>query len=467
MRRQICIGLAAVTALAIGLAPAPASAGQGPTYEIDWDQVDAEVDAVEAATGQEALSGEIAGAAWIAQVPDNWNGDLLIYAHGYRGEGTDLTVDAPPVYQWLTAQGYAWAASSYRRNSYDPGIGVIDTKNLTRHMQSMLRQGLDKTYLAGFSMGGHVTAAAIERYPGTYDGALPACGVVGDVELFDYFLDYNLGGAAIAGLPPDFPSPDDEWTTRTVPDIKAALSDDPDGTVGPNPFLSSSWAGGFLQIVTPTPSPLTAAGETFKDFVEIGSGGERATFDVAWNYWHGVDAPAGNFFFDLGEGQGTIANRSGVVSQNSDMSYADEYGPEFAFVDDTVLRQSASNRVRKSQGIKPAVLINGTPSVPVLAIHTTGDLFVPIEMEQIYAREVIANGRGDLLVQRAIRDVGHCSFTPDELVQSYSDLFEWVETGVRPLGEDLLNDMGSPTLGCDFTTGAGGSGFRGFLAPCP
>ena len=41
---------------------------------------------------------------------------------------------------------------------------------------------------------------------------------------------------------------------------------------------------------------------------------------------------------------------------------------------------------------QPSVLIDGTPSVPVLSIHATGDLFVPIEMEQHYAREVRANG---------------------------------------------------------------------------
>ncbi len=468
MRRHLSIGLAAVTAVTVGLAPAAASAGKGPTYEIDRGQVAAEIAEVEKATGQEVLSGEIAGAAWIAQVPDNWNGDLLIYAHGYRGEGTNLTVDAPPVYEWLSESGYAWAASSYRRNSYDPGIGVIDTKNLTSHIQSMLRRdGLDKTYLAGVSMGGHVTTAAIERYPKLWDGALPACGVVGDVELFDYFLDYNVGAAAIAGLSPDYPWPDAEWTDRTVPQIKAALSNNPEGTANANPLLRSSWAGGFLQIVSPTPSPLNHAGETFKDFVEIGSGGDRVTFDTAWNYWHGVDAPAGEFFFDLGEGDGTVANRSGTVGQNSDMTYGGEYGAEFGFVDATVLRQTASNRVRKSQGNQPTVLINGTPSVPVLSIHTTGDLFVPIEMEQIYAREVIANGRGDLLVQRAIRDVGHCSFTDDELIQSYTDLFAWVETGIRPAGEDLLNGISSPTLGCEFTKGAGGSGFRTFLEACP
>ena len=455
MRRRLTVGVLAVAAVLTGVVSTPLDAKRGPSYEIDENQVAAEVASVEASTGQEVLSGEIAGAAWIAQIPDNWNGDLVIYAHGYRGEGTDLTVDAPPGYEFLTASGYAWAASSYRRNSYDPGVGVLDTKNLTRHVQGLLRRegDLDKTYLTGFSMGGHVTAAAIEKYPSLWDGAMPVCGVMGDVELFDYFLDYNVGAAAIAGLEPDYNYPDPAWTTTTVPSIKAALSNEAGG----------SWAGGLPQIFG-APSPLTAAGEDFKDFVEIGSGGDRVTFDVAWNFWHGLADPSGNFFFSLGEGDGQIANRSGIVSQNSDMTYLDEYDFD---IDDQVLRISASNRVRKSQGSQPAPIINGTPSIPVLSLHTTGDLFVPIEMQQIYAQEVIDNGRGDLLVQRAVRDVGHCTFTAEELTRGYSDLFAWVESGVRPAGEDLIGDISSPSLGCEFTMGAGGSGLRGFLEPCP
>lgn len=455
MSRSRSILVLAVASMAVGVVPGRAAAEPRPDYEIDTAQVAAEIADVEEATGQQVLSGEIAGAAWIAQIPDNWNGDLVVYAHGYRGEGTDLTVDAPPAYQFLTASGYAWAASSYRRNSYDPGIGVTDTKNLTRHMQSVLRRkgDLDKTYLTGFSMGGHVTAAAIEKYPNLWDGAMPACGVLGDVELFDYFLDYNVGAAAIAGLSPDYPYPDPNWTSTTVPAIRAELSTEPAG----------QWAGGLPQIFG-APSPLTPQGEQFKDFVEVGSGGDRVTYDVAWNYWHGLADPTGNFFFDLANGDGTIANRSGQVAQNTDMTYLGEYGFD---IDDEVLRVDGANRVRKSQGSKPAPIINGTPSIPVLSIHTTGDLFVPIEMEQLYAREVIDNGRGDLLVQRAIRDVGHCSFTADEVVRSYTDLFTWVETGVRPAGEDLVGDILSPTLGCDFTMGTGGSGFRSVLEPCP
>jgi hypothetical protein len=111
----------------------------------------------------------------------------------------------------------------------------------------------------------------------------------------------------------------------------------------------------------------------------------------------------------------------------------------------TIERVEGSNRVRRSQGQKPAPLIEGDPSIPVLSIHTIGDLFVPIEMQLVYADRVEANGKSDLLVQRAIRDVGHCTFSGSEWVQSYTDLFAWVTTGDAPKGEDLRGHRRSAT----------------------
>ncbi len=451
-------------ALVASLIALPASADRGPEYSFDPDAplAGGPLDPI-TADGVETVVGEIAGAGYVGQMPADWNGELVVWAHGYRGEPEDgatrLYVDPPPVREWLLDQGYAWIASSYRRNSYDPGVGVLDTKNVTQRAGQLWGQP-ERTYLAGASMGGHVTAAAIEQFPNLYDGALPACGVVGDVELFDYFLDYNLGAAAFAGLDADdLTYPDADWVHDEVVDIKQALSlyDDLGLTD------ASLWAFDGSPLVGPTDF-LVGPGEDFKDFIEAGSGGERGLiYDVAWDYWH--FAGDGDFFFDLGEGDGTIANRSGVVGQNSDTVYAEEYGSEFATLDDDILRIDGANRVRKAKGHKPAPIIEGDPSVPVLTIHTMGDLFVPIEMEQIYAREVAANGKSDLLVQRAIRDVGHCTFTTAEWEQSFTDLFDWVETGVRPEGEDLLADDISD-LGCAWThnDAIGGTPYRPLFA---
>ena len=94
------------------------------------------------------------------------------------------------------------------------------------------------------------------------------------------------------------------------------------------------------------------------------------------------------------------------------MSYQTEYGFE---IDDQIKRQTAASYNRDPQNLDlPAPIVRGEPEIPVLSIHTTGDLFVPIEMQQIYAQEIKENDRSHLLVQRAIRDVGHCSFTSEE-----------------------------------------------------
>ncbi len=363
----------------------------------------------------------------------------------------------PPAYQFLTAEGYAWAASSYRRNSYDPGIGVIDTKNLTRHMQSMLRRkgDLDKTYLTGISMGGHVTAAAIEKYPSLWDGAMPACGVVGDVELFDYFLDYNVGAAAIAGLAPTIPYPAPTGPATTVPTIHDRSCRPIRPASGPAGWHRSS----VRRHRSPPPARSSRTSSRSDPEASVspttrpGTSGTASPIRPATSSSRSVTATA------------PIANRSGTVSQNTDMTYLDEYGID---IDDHVLRVARRQPGPQVAG-HPAGTASSTarPSVPVLSIHTTGDLFVPIEMEQLYAQEVIDNGLEHLLVQRSMRDVGHCSFTDEELVQSYTDLFAWVETGVKPAGEDLIGDISSPTLGCDFTTGTDVLGFRFALEPCP
>src|SRR6266446_5683527 len=52
------------------------------------------------------------GAGYRIEVPDNWNGDLVLYAHGFRGIGLELTVSNPRIRQYLVTNGYAWAASS-------------------------------------------------------------------------------------------------------------------------------------------------------------------------------------------------------------------------------------------------------------------------------------------------------------------------------------------------------------------
>jgi hypothetical protein len=366
-------------------------------------------------------------AGYRIEVPSNWNGKLVMWAHGYRGTGLELTVDDHPLRPFLIANGYAWAASSYSKNAYDPAQGAKDTHALTQLFNGIVGKP-SRTYITGASMGGHVTGVVAEQWPQSYDGAMPICGVLGDYELFDYFLDFNVSAQTLSGVGKTYPYGSDYLTT-TVPATKAAL--------GPA-----------------FPYALNANGQTFKSLVQLRSGGVRPLFDQGWLFWNGV---AGDFLFGLGVGDGTLPRQPGVAVQNSDVVYQFDTNPaqsgaETVF-NGTVQRVTADPQGRRNNGLANVTPTTGDLRMPMLTLHTLGDLFVPFHMEQEYARRVAANGRSSNLVQRATRDYGHCAFTAPELVTTFVDLVKWVEGGIKPAGDDVLDPaaVASPNFGCKFT----------------
>ena len=368
------------------------------------------------------------GAGYKIEVPDDWNGRLVVWSHGFRSADiTDLTVDPPPFRAWLIANGYAWAASSYSVNGYDVKPATKDTLAIPDVFATVVGSVPAVTYAAGESMGGHVTALALEKSPGVFDGAMPTCGVLGDYELFDYFLDFSLAGQAAAGIPAVFPPDPLQYIVETIPAVKAALG----------PFF---------------PFALSPAGNDFKNLVEQRTGGDRPVYDTAFLFWNG--AVPDDFLFRLGASDGSIApklHKNAV--DNFDTIYQFDSNaaltPGEQALNDNILRVSMDTGSRHAQ-----VIIDGTIDVPVLTLHGLGDLFVPFSMEQEYARRVAEQGNSDLLVQRAIREQNHCSFTDDELSTAFADLVSWVENGVKPDGDDVLDPaaVADPAFGCTYTS---------------
>ena len=423
--------VAAVTAASAG----PATADSPPGYFVDESKLPFAALPGIATTRYWGIQN---GAGYRIEVPQNWNHRLVMWAHGFRGSGLELTVDNHPLRAFLAANGYAWAASSYSRNEYDVEAGVKDTHALTQRFNGIVGKP-ELTYLTGASMGGHVTGAAIEQYPQAYDGAMPICGVLGDHELFDFYLDYNLAAAALAGVPATFPPDPVAWTAVSVPQIQAILG-------------------------APWPFALTPAGQNLKSLTELRSGGDRPLFDAAFPSW-------ANFLFQFGALDGTVPRSPGVVVDNTDAVYQFDTDPALSPAEQalnaSVLRVAQTPAGRIEHGVANVPVVNGTPPVPVLTLHDLGDLFVPFSMEQVYARRVAAAGLSDRVVQRAIRGVGHCDFTAAEMVAGFTDLVRWVEAGVKPAGDDVLTPsvVAAPTYGCQFTTATRNLG--PFTAPCP
>jgi len=92
---------------------------------IDWMIVVTEW--VAALPGAKAYFGVLDRSAYRIELPDNWNGELVMYAHGYAGEGPLLQAGMSPIRKHLIGLVFAWAVSSYDENGYDPDLGVTNT----------------------------------------------------------------------------------------------------------------------------------------------------------------------------------------------------------------------------------------------------------------------------------------------------------------------------------------------------
>ncbi len=440
---QNVVGLVlAIVLCAPALAGPPSFAGPPLPHFIDESRLP--FDALPG-TNTTRLWGVHTGAAYRIEVPENWNGDLVMYAHGFRGtcapDGTgacELFVDDNiPIRQFLIDNGYAWAASSYSENGYQVGVGVRDTHALATLFNGQVGNP-DRTYIMGFSMGGHITGVSVEQYPNAYDGALPMCGVMGDNELFDYFLDANMVATTLAGQEGQisFPLPEGfDYFNGLVPTIKAQL--------------------GFVPFF---PSP---AGQQWTNSVAVLSGGDRPLFEHGWIFWNFF---ATDFLYTLFGGDSSIGAAPGSVTSNVDAVYQLDFDPAQsaaeADLNDRAPRKDFDPQGRHPNGLSAIPVVQGAPSIPVLSMHTLGDLFVPFSMQQIYKRRAIENGVGDLVVQRAIRDAQHCGFSGPEIATAFADLVNWVENDAVPAGDDVLDPstVAAPEYGCQFTNPVAGPG---------
>ncbi len=387
-------------------------------------------------------TGVFNGSVYRIEVPQNWNGKLVMWTHGFRGTGALLTADNPIQRRYLIDNGYAWAASSYSKNYYDVKAGVEDTNALALNFTKLaLDNGRtlavpSKIFITGVSMGGHIAVAAIEAEGQAtainkvkYSGAVPLCAVLGDNELFNYFAGYQVAAQQLANVPlTKFPATD---FATVAPVVQAAL-----------------WS------TFPTVS--NAQGDKLKNVVMNLSGGDRPFYKEGW----ANAGNQGNIWGGLG-GDGAINGiLNGNILDTTQLFYkVDASSPSNTTID-TAFNAAAFkitptadvNRLRRD-GLRWIPLTSGDINIPVVSIHTLGDLFVPFKMQQVYAARVKSKGNDKWLVQRAIRDVGHCAFTAAEAITAFDDMVKWEASGVKPAGDDVSTaaTLAAPSYGCGFT----------------
>lgn len=328
-------------------------------------------------------TGAINGAPFYIEVPVQWNKGLVMYTHGYTIAGaTPPRQDSARMKAFrdvFVTRGFAFAASDYSVQGWAVKEAIEETEALRRYFVS--KHGAPaETYITGHSMGGHITMAIIERYPESYQGAMPMCGPLGaaidflNTGVFDMLVTFEALFPATIGSPY-------EPTLQTAKKVAAAAAAQPER------------AGAYARRYGRTVAMLPGALGLFHALV-----GE-------------LKQRAGGEPFD---------NRNRIY-----MGFGDDVA-----LNRSVKRYTASPSAREY--VRQYATPTGRITDPMITIHTTSDALVLGNDVTAYEVPAALAGTSDRFVARFVEADGHCNFTPVHVGTAFDALLAWARDGKRP-----------------------------------
>ncbi|MBA3974725.1 MAG: alpha/beta hydrolase [Candidatus Solibacter sp.] len=337
--------------------------------------------------------GSMNGAAFRIDKPDNHNGRLIVYCHGYSGApGAFRESPLNPILAQFHDSGYAVIQSGYSTGGWAVEQALRETEALREYFINKHGKP-SRTVVMGHSMGGLLTVALVERFPSAYDAGLPLCGALSpslpfaSAREFDALILFNHYFPAILG-PASKPAP-------------------PSGFGGP-----------LGKAIT---AAITAAPEKAE----------------ALRQWLGLKKTAeipGLISFMASIQAELVQRTGGNPFDNRDTVYSG--GPDDQSVNRGVERHAADPK--SMDYMRTFVTTTGRIERPLLAVHTTYDPIVPASSPNAYRDLVQLNGKSGLFVQRWVARDGHCTMNAPEIGAAFADLVKWLDSGVRPAhGEQL------------------------------
>jgi hypothetical protein len=335
--------------------------------------------------------------------PAFWNGDLVVYAHGYMAYNRpieipeeQLEIGGVSIPETITSLGYAFATSSYSTNGLAMREAVTDLVDLV-DVFSAAHGAPDTMLLAGPSEGGIVTVLAMEKHPTLFDGGLAACGPIGGIPVqidhmgdfrvvFDYFFPDLLPGEAIS-----IPQPlIDNWETHYATVVYPTISD-PSSALSLTQVLSVT--GAAYEPADPASAYTTTQGLL----------------------WYSVFATN-----DAKEKLG------GQPFDNRTRAYSGS-------LDDAALNAGV-RRYRADpaalSALEASYQTTGYIRRSLVTLHTSRDEIIPYWHEGLYQERLASTQQSALHQHVPVDRYGHCNFTAGEVVGAFQRLLAAVEKPV-------------------------------------
>ena len=353
------------------------------------------------------------GAYLLAAMPRSWNGNLIVFAHG----GPSLEPATPASskgdlskYAAEVERGFAWVASSYRREGYGVQMAATDTDEARKFFIARIAKP-KRTLIHGASYGGLVAAKLVETYAKNadgslnYDGAFLNSGLVSgsavgyefraDLRVVYQYYCKNLPRAGEAqyplwlGIPADSKMTLKEMESR-VDECTGVLKQAAERTELQKQNLAN------IIGVMGFPEPLLtrhmqSATFIFRDVATRITQGKNAFTNIGIRY--------------RGSSDDAALNRD-VVRFDLDFD---------------------ARAALKADG-KPT----GALPIPMVAIHSINDPQVAVEVESAYRDAVRGAGNVDRLVQAYTDERQHTGQSAPEIVGALELLMQWIEMGYKP-----------------------------------
>jgi len=370
------------------------------------------------------LDGSTGDAFFRIVVPTVWNGDLVIYNHGFSLAPPTPVTDLGPLAPLQLAEGYAVAASSYSQL----GWALFETRKDNVALFSTFKANFgapNRTLVTGASLGGLVTAQALELAKlGTQAGSFPFCGALAGSRNWDGALDLRLlydnvckdvPGAAIPGGATGLPAPGFPGFPFTQTQLALAVNACT-GILAPPAFRTPDQAARLAKILSVTTIP-----ESFL-LTDMGF----ATFAMS------------NLTFDPDKLDGKLG------TGNLFVDYPDPV------VNATIKRVFPHPLAALKLFLFHTPLFDAPAGSKVISMHTDKDGLVVVEQERSYDKVLSSAKLTTAIVVEAAPT--HCGFTQGELVAGWESLRGWVGTGVKP-GAAQIQGLCSALVGGGLAAG--------------
>ncbi|WP_395399551.1 serine aminopeptidase domain-containing protein [Pseudoduganella sp. UC29_106] len=366
------------------------------------------------------------GAAYVIDVPADWNGRLLLFSHGYaRGPANPARNVSRNEKDDLLKQGYALAGSSYASVGWALEEAVPDQLATLDAFATQVGKP-QRTYAWGSSMGGLVTIALLERAPQRFDGGIVMCASAGGAPaMMNAALDGPWVLRTLAGLPPELPvllASGGDGMRADLAAWQAALDREQSTPAGRARIaLAATLAQVPLWREGTGAPPQDAAAQQealYRGFV-------AATLLPRDDQQRRA---GGNFSWNTGIDYAQLLDRSG----RADFVRA-QYRAAGVDLETDLARLAAAPRVGADPAARAYMQRNYAPTgrvqAPVLVMQTVADPVTLVEMSGDYAARIARRSGASLVREAYIGRVGHCNFTTEETVAAVRALERRREQG--------------------------------------